>query len=228
MVTINVNSQKISIKASFNEVTAFDLMAIQDTSPRGILQALSDDKQDIFYDLSPDEIGALYPIISFIDNPEEAAAYLPLDFKMPEIDIASESFDKIELARKIVIKHKKAFKLLPELARFYFGNEDRPASVAMALGAVVLEQMQSFFDRFKDLQADQPSEEEMEAGIEALHSFGPYGIAEGIAAKYGCRPLDVFSWSAEEVYMNLLYSQAKNRYQENLRNIENRKQAVKK
>ena len=207
---------------------ASELMAIQDTSPRGLLQALSDDKQDIFYDLTPDEIAVLYPIVSFLDDPQEALAYLSHDFQIPEIDIASESFDKIELARKIGVKQKKAFKILPELARVYFGNEDRPASEAMALGAVVLEQMQSFFERFKDLQADKPSEEEIEAGIEALHSFGPYGIAEGIAAKYGCRPLDVFAWSAEEVYMNLLYNQAKNRYQENLRNIENRKNSVKK
>jgi hypothetical protein len=46
---------------------------------------------------------------------------------------------------------------------------------------------------------------------------------ESLATKYHVRPYDVYQWSAEEVYLDLTYQLAKSRYQENLREIENRK-----
>lgn len=225
MVTLRVKNQKVSIRTSYKELKAKDL-EIDESSPRSILAGLSDARPGLIYSLSAEEIASLYPLISFVENPQEAALYLPFRFNPEIVDIASESFEKIELAKRAAERFKKPFRVLPELCSVYYGYKpDRPAAEALALGALIMEQMATFFDRFKDLAGDPPDEDQQEAGIEALHTFGPYGIAESIAARYGCRPLEVFSWSAEEVYMNMLYSQARNKYQENLREIEKRKSA---
>jgi hypothetical protein len=228
LAILNVNSQKTTIKGSFSEAAAVDLLRIAQAGPRHVLQALSDAPPHTFASLKAEEIAAIYPIVSWVDQPQEAAYYLPNGFEVPPLDVAGDTFERLELARKAA-EHKAPYMLLPRLARVYFGDSDkRTAAEAYALGAAVLEQLSAFLDRFKDLAADPPSEDEVEAGIEALHSFGPYGIAEGIAARYGCRPLEVFAWSAEEVYMSLLYSQAKSRYQDNLREIERRKSGANK
>lgn len=226
MVTLQIKKRKINIRTSFKDVTDKDLAKIIDTSPRDILQALSDAPSGTFLSLTSEEISALYPLISFLERPEEAGLYLPSTFSPVEVDIASESFEKIELAKRAGQTYKKPFQVLPELARIYYGEDpQRPAAEAFALGALVLDQMNTFYERFKDLSGDPPDEDQVEAGIESLHTFGPYGIAESIAERYGCRPLEVFNWTAEEVYLNMLYSQAKNKYQQNLREIEKRKSA---
>lgn len=226
MVTVNVRSQRTTIKASYRELSAADLAAIAEPSPRAILQALSDAPLGTFAELSAEEIAALWPLVSWIEDPAEAAAYLRPGFDPDPVDVAAETFEKMELAKRLADIHKRPFKLLPELCRVYYGEDpQRPAAEAMALGALVLDQLNAFFERFKDLAGEPPSEEEKEAGIDALHSFGPYGIAESIGSRYGVKPMDVFKWSAEEVYLDLLYSQAKSRYQDNLREIERRKSA---
>lgn len=226
MVTVNVKSLKTIIKDSYKDLTAADLAAIKETTPRAILQALSDAPPGTFAALRAEDIAALWPLVSWIEDPEEAAAYLPAGFDPAPVDVAAETFEKMELAKRRAEEHKKPYKLLPELCRVYHAEDpQRPAAEVMALGALVFEQLNAFFERFKDLAGDPPSEEEKEAGIDALHSFGPYGIAESIGSRYGFKPMDVFKWSAEEVYLDLLYSQTKSRYQENLREIERRKSA---
>ncbi len=212
------------IKISFKQITVADLLAIEQESPRGIVAALSSLTPRQAARLTETEVLALYEIVSFIDDPLEIALALPPDWQPPEIDVTTDSFEKAELAKIKMGQFKASYRLLPALAGVYLGEPDLtgPAAPLLAAGAIVLDQLASMFERFKDLQGEGPTDEQKEAGIEALHTFGPYAIAEGIADKYKVRPYDVFQWSAEEVYLELTYQLAKSRYQENLREIERR------
>jgi hypothetical protein len=212
------------IKTSFNQVTVADLLAIEQESPRGIVAALSSLTPRQAARLTETEVLVLYEIVSFIDDPLEIALALPTDWQPPEIDVAAESFEKAELAKIKMGQFKAPYRLLPALAGVYLGEPDltSPAAPLLAAGAMILEQLTELFKRFKDLVGEEPTDDQKEAGIEALHTFGPYAIVEGIADKYKVRPYEVFKWSAEEVYLELTYQLAKSRYQENLRDIERR------
>jgi hypothetical protein len=219
------------IKTSFKDVTVEDLLKIRRHVPREVVAALSSLAPEEVAALTTEEVLALYNLVSYLDDVNEIGFNLPLDFEAPEVDVASASFEKAELAKRKVADIKEPYRLFLELVRIYYGEErlTGPAVPALALGALILQDLNALFERFKDLQGEPPTDEEVEAGIEALHSFGPYGIVENIGAKYSVKPYDVFQWSAEEVYLELTYQQAKARYQENLREIERRQnQAPKK
>jgi hypothetical protein len=213
------------IKTCFKTVTVEDLLRIKAGTPRAILAALSSLTPEELRKLKSEEVLALYELVSYIDDPAEIALALPPDYAPPAFDVASASFEKAELAKIKIGQLKEPYRLLPELVRIYLGADymTGPAAVCLATGALILQDLTELFERFKDLGGEKPTEEQEEAGIAALHTFGPYGIVESIAAKYHVRPYDVFQWSAEEVYLELTYQLAKSRYQENLREIENRK-----
>lgn len=225
MVKLNGLLKGNIIKTCYREVTVEDLRKIKEPTPRNILIALSDIPADKVRKLSSEDVLALYELVSFLDDPAEALAAVPLSIELPDVDVASATFEKAELAKLKIEKLKEPYRLFPELVRVYFGEGllTGPAINCLALGAIIYQDLNQLFKRFKDLAGEAPTDEQVEAGIEALHTFGPYGLAESIAAKYSCRPYDVFQWSAEEVYLELTYQQAKSRYQDNLREIEKRK-----
>lgn len=214
-----------SIKTSFSELTVQDLRSIKNHSPLEVIAALSDIPPAKISELNTDQILALYTLVSFVEEIDEALQYIPANIQLPEIDTAAATFEKCELAKIKAQSIKEYYLLLPELVRIYLGEDHLtgPAIECLAKGAVILEDLSRFLERFKDLGGDQPNEDQQEAGIEALHSFGTYGIVESIAQRYHCKPYHVYQWSAEEVYMDMLYQQAKGRYQENLREIDKRK-----
>lgn len=225
MVKLTGSLEGNFIKTCYNDLEISDLLKIKEATPRGILAALSDIPPAKLRALDSEDVLALYELVSFLVDPVEAMAAVPLTIQLPEVDVAASTFEKAELAKMRIDKLKEPYRLFPELVRIYFGEEHLtgPAINCLALGAIIFQDLNKLFNRFKDLAGEAPSEEQIEAGIEALHTFGPYGMAESIASKYGCKPYDVFQWSAEEVYLELTYQQAKSHYQDNLREIEKRK-----
>jgi hypothetical protein len=226
MVRLNGKLKKITIKTCFKEVTGADLLSIKKHTPREVLAALSNFEPAQLAALSTEDVLGLYELVAFIDDLSDAAGALPLDITLPEVDVAAGPFERLELAKNKAREIKEPYQLLVELVRIYYGEDflANPAPDCLALGAMIFEDLAAFIDRFKDLgDHEDPTEDEEEAGLAALHSFGPYGMVEAIAAKYHVRPFDVFQWTAEEVYLELTYQQAKSRYQDNLRAIEKRK-----
>jgi hypothetical protein len=220
-----------TIKISFKAVTAEDLLKIRSHTPREVIAALSGLTAEEVAALSSEAVLALYELFSYLDDVTEAAQAVPPDWEPPAVDVAAASFEKAELAKRSLAAGLPPYQLFLDLVRIYYGADyvTGPAAPLLALGALIYQDLNALFERFKDLAGEPPTEDEEEAGIAALHSFGPYGIAENLASKYSCKPYDVFKWSAEEVYLELTYQLAKNRFQENLREIERRKsQAPKK
>ena len=217
-----------TIKNSFKAVTAEDLLKIRTHTPREVITALSGLTAEEVAALSSEAVLALYELFSYLDDVTEAALAVPPDWQPPAVDVAADTFEKAELAKRALSSGVAPYRLFLELVRIYYGADfvTGPAAPLLALGALIYQDLNALFERFKDLAGEPPTEDEDEAGIAALHSFGPYGIAENLAAKYSCKPYDVFKWSAEEVYLELTYQLAKNRFQENLREIERRKSAT--
>jgi hypothetical protein len=216
---------KSFIRTSFRDVTVGELLSIEQHTPRKVITALSSLTTRQVNILSSDEVLILYELVSFIDDLNEVGAVLPLDFTAPKIDVAGSTFEKCERAKIKASEKKAPYRLFLDLVEIYFPDQYLTglAAPALAIGALIYEDLCILLDRFKDLASEKPTEEEEEAGVSALHTFGSYGICESIASRYSVRPYEVFSWSAEEVYLELTYQMAKSRYQDNLRAIEKRK-----
>jgi len=230
MVKLNVNQKVVTFKTSWRDVTAADLLGIQKEGPRAIIEALSTLTAAEVRALNSGQILALYELVSFIDDLDDLAANLSPAAELPDVDIAGGTYERAEVGRLRLIDHKKPYLLFPALVKVYYADrlQDFDAVELMALGALVFAELTKLFERFKDLKGEPPNEDQEEAGIGALHTFGTYAIVEGVASRYGCKPYDVYQWAAEEVYIDLLYQQTKAAYQENLRNIERRKSGTQK
>jgi hypothetical protein len=225
MAKLKSQQKRNFIKTCFSQVTVEDLLAIEKHTPRQVIQALSSLTAEEVSRLSSEEVLTLYELVSFIDDLNEVGAVLPLNFNPPPVDVAGGTFEQAERAKLKAAENKAPYRLFLDLVGIYYGPEylTGAAAPAVALGALIYEDLTKLLDRFKDLAGEKPTDEEEEAGIEALHTFGPYGICESIASKYSVRPYEVFAWTAEEVYLELTYQLAKSRYQANLRSIEKRK-----
>jgi hypothetical protein len=217
----------IFIKTSFEQVTAQELLAIESHSPIDILCSLSGFDREYLEDLGSDQIIQLYSLVSYIDNIEEAYLYLPSTFEPVSVDVGADTFERAEVAKNIINSNRtQPYKASILIAETYLGSEvlTKPVPELLTIGAIIIQSLAELFERFKDLASGgDPTDEEIEAGIESLHSFGTYGICENIASKYKCKPFEVYQWEAEAVYLELTYQLAKNKYQENIREIERRK-----
>jgi len=214
-----------SIAKCYNDVSVEDLIGIKKHTPRQVIRALSGLTAEEVGALTTEEVLALYEIVSFIDELSEIADALPPNYDPPKVDVAGGTFGQAERAKAKALEGKAPYKLFLDLVEIYFGEGylSGPAAPALALGAMIYQDLNELLNRFKDLSSEKPTDEEEEAGVDALHTFGTYGICESIAAKYHARPYDIYNWTAEEVYLELTYQLAKSRYQENLRSIEERK-----
>jgi hypothetical protein len=230
MVKLNVSQKVVTIKTSWTEVTAADLLGIKRDNPRAVIEALSTLTGEEVRALDSGQVLALYELVSFIDDLEDLAANVAPGVELPDVDIAGGTYERAEVGRLRLTDYKKPYLLFPALVKVYYPDrlQDFTAVELMALGALIFAELTKLFERFKDLKGEPPTEDQEEAGISALHTFGTYAIVEGVASRYGCKPYDVYQWAAEEVYIDLLYQQTKAAYQENLRNIERRKSGGKK
>lgn len=223
MVKLNVSQKGITIKTSWSEVTTEELHSIGKESPRAVILALSTLTASEVSSLHTDQVLALYELVSFVDDLDDLALSLPASADLPDVDVAAASYELAEVARLRLQQHKKPYLLFPALTAVYFKDRKFTAVETMATGALLYQDLAKLFDRFKDLASEPPNDDQLEAGVEALHTFGTYGIVESLASRYNCKPYDVYGWAAEEVFLDLLYQQTKARYQDNLRNIESRK-----
>ena len=221
MITLTGLNRKI--KTSWTEVTAQDLFSIQADSPRAVIQALSTLTAEEVSRLSAVQVLSLYELVSFVEDLGELSGHLHTVRDLPDVDVENGSYERAELGRARMVESRKPYRLFPALAKIYFPDQKFTGVECMAVGAIINQALTSLFDRFKDLAGEEPNEDQEEAGIQALQSFGTYGIVESLAARYGCRPYEVYQWAAEEVYLDLLYQQTKAKYQDNLREIEKRK-----
>lgn len=84
------------------------------------------------------------------------------------------------------------------------------------------EQVGRFYDKFSELNSYQPTENEIEAGIDDLSSFPPYiGICKPLAEKFG-QPIEYFlnTWDAETLFMFLLHDYVEHQIQKNLTQLQ--------
>lgn len=206
------------IKTSFDDVTNKDLHTIPSEKPRELIKHFSDLTAEEVKRLSANQVNTLVDLLDFI---YEEPTLLPIE---KEIDVAREAWSKIEQA-KARLKDFKIYKHSFEIAEIYFGEEIWSWEMGKIYSqtAQIVNSINLFLNRYKDLYQDKGyTEEELEAGVEALESFGVGAIRHGLASGDITKFEQIEKTDAETVYFTLLYNKAVAMYQEELSKIKQR------
>ena len=78
-----------------------------------------------------------------------------------------------------------------------------------------------FFDRYSAFNDHETTEDEIEAGIDALQEFPPYiSTCKALMERFG-QPIDYFllDWDADTLFMFLLHDYTENQIRKNLEQI---------
>lgn len=82
--------------------------------------------------------------------------------------------------------------------------------------------MSAFFERYKRLSEYEPSDEELEAGVEVFGNFGFFNTVVTLSRKMSCSYEQVLNMSADEVYMTLLLDFETAEYEKRLTEVRRR------
>lgn len=172
--------------------------------------------------LSASQIVSLMPLLEFInDIPDK------LDVKR-EVKVGSESWKKFEIARQKT-KREKQYYIAFDICEVYFGDEIWSWSLSLIYGQClqILDSMSVFLERYKDLNNDKGySEDEIDAGVEELETFGVGAIRHGLANGDITKFEAIENMDAETVYFTLLYNKAVANYNERYKEVLDRQKNV--
>jgi len=227
MVKVNVAHSKISIKTCYEDCTIADLdkLATYEYQQRGLIECFTDLPYTDFEKLLPEYQQAILVLLEWVNDNE----YVNLPDPEKNISVGDESFGKIEMAKQVIGEGKPHYYILPNLCHIYLSDEWVSKSDVLkvfAQGVQIFESITVFLERHKDLGESEPdTEDQIEAGIEALRSFGSFGLMYSLTEGKPWMYDTLLSCTAESVYMTLRYSKAKSMYEENLVKIDKRKNA---
>lgn len=230
MTKITIGDKKLEIPSRVCEVLGLHFKSLSKRPEEEAFLALSGLEDSALEGLTETQKKSLSELAKFV-LPEElsgVSAYL-LNNDFDEIDVSEESFEKMETARDLIAKASSPVYSIPELLELYrpevYAGKIDGASVCQFLpeGLHILNQILEFITNFQTLaDVEEPTAEEIEAGIKELDVFGTFGtvrtLAEGDVLKFDA----ILAAPASVVYTELAYRAKYSRYTERLYEIRQR------
>ena len=222
MIRVEISGREYKIPSKHSEITGKQLHSIREDKPKAIIKALTSIPHDIVDKLSNQAVMQIYGILEFIYE-------MPNDAMMKkEIKVSAEAWLKIELAKQALETKNEPY-IIAEISRIYFGDKALDWDIRFLYGqtAQIIYSIGVFLERYKELYEDnEPDDDQLEAGIKGLESFGVgairYSLAQGDVTKYE----QIEQMSAESIYFTLLYEKAKNEYTDRLKEIYERQNGI--
>lgn len=158
-----------------------------------------------------DHLLALYEICSFVQDIPEL---VPNTIEVP--DVKTWPFKVFEFARHAITKHPEELALsFPRITEVL----DLDKSKYLEVGAKAVDMINIFTSEWAQwgiFDESEPSQEELNAGIERLQSFGVFGMIDRLATKYGVTPEEVENWPTQSVFMKWVYLLEESNFQAEL------------
>ena len=222
MIRVEISGREYKIPSKHSEITGRQLHSIREDKPKAIIKALTSIPHNIVDKLSNQAVMQIYGILEFIYE-------MPNDAMMKkEIKVSAEAWLKIELAKQALETKNEPY-IIAEISRIYFGDKALDWDIRFLYGqtAQIIYSIGVFLERYKELYEDnEPDDDQLEAGIKGLESFGVgairYSLAQGDVTKYE----QIEQMSAESIYFTLLYEKAKNEYTDRLKEIYERQNGI--
>ncbi len=222
MITIKINrNKKYNIASSWNDVDAHKLLKLKDNKPITYLDVLSDIPIEVIQNMNTKHILSLYQLCQFVDVPPHETNI------EKEINVGENSWKQFENARD-AIKTSSIPYMTAQLSGIYFGEEIYKWDMGKLYGQSlqIYQSIALFLERYKELNDSDYNDDQLEAGVKGLETFGVgavrYSLAKGDATKYK----QIEELSAEQVYFTLLYEKALSEYQERLKKIYDRQNGI--
>lgn len=187
-------------------------------------------EQEIFTLLPMDQISRLMTLTEFADEDiqifEQSQKTMA---KVRKMNIARDTFGKLEKARQIIQKSERGyFTAMIDVIKLYTEQDigDRLTVKVYAYVHEFTTQFEAFLKKYERLTEYEPTDEELEAGIEILKNFGSFPTIVSLARSLKLTYNEVLQMSADEVYMTLLYDFEENQIKKKLSDIHQRDAAL--
>lgn len=212
MVKVSINGSEYHVQTSWEEVDPDKVMVCENF--REEICAMSDIPEDIVKRAVPEQLFPIYTLISFTDDLDN----LP---DIPAVNVAEESYEKMELA-KIRTKTGKPYNRVLKAARTYY-PEEKNAVRLLSLGISIVNQIDIFLSKYTEMTESEHTNDEIVAGIDTLTAFGAWGTAFSLAGKDVLKIRAVLDMKAITIYEALRYNFRESKYTRNLIEIRNKK-----
>jgi hypothetical protein len=199
------------------------LERITSKEPIPLVASMSNIPIELLEIMHTDSLLSLYELCSFVLDDFDGKARIKRT-----IDVGDESWAKLEL-----LIQASSTNIIPYIAvqacGIYFGESVYKWRFEIVYGQTyqILSSLSVFLERFKDLRNSEPyNDDQLEAGIEGLESFGVAGVRYSLAKGNPKDYKAIEESKAEDIYMTLLYEKGVSIYKERLEKIYKRKNNV--
>lgn len=215
MITVTIAGKPYEIKTAFNELDIFEYLEYYEAFNKPVVDRVSlytGIAVDELNKLTVDSFGNIAGIVQFIEDTELLNALAePFSSK----DIGLESYGKVEKTKAIIANG--LIKSLPQVVEHYTGEPcPVPLLFAWHKCQFYLKSISAFFERFKEMNNFEYTDDEIEAGVEGLSALKHWPIVFKYGRDRGMTNDEVLNTSAIEVYMELLQTYREREYQKRL------------
>lgn len=225
MITIKIDGKSYEVVTTWVEMKYSHYCRVVNVSEESVMNKLSiftGIEENILSKCSLAQICYLCELVSFMDDYENALLFVKS--YEDDLSIAKKTYGQIEQA-KTVLQYKKPLLALGDLVELYYCEKMIDAHIvdSMGRGLALVAKIDNFMKSYPELYEYEPTNEEIEAGVEDLAKLGSFYTVKKLADRYHKHPDEILKWEAGVVYAMLRTDAIENRISNNLQKIAMRK-----
>jgi len=217
MVKIKIGGWSFGVKNKWSEVTYEEAKRLAETEEHEIRKRVNVLMTPPLPDSLKVEQGhllALYEICSFVT---EMPLLVNDSIVLPSVK--TWKFRDFEKCRQAIVKHPEELALaFPRICDVL----DFEESKYLEVGAKAMDAINEFtngWDQWGIFDDSEPSQEEVNAGIERLQAFGVFSMLDRLAVKYGVTPEQVEEWPTNDVFVKWTYLIERSNFEANMSKV---------
>jgi hypothetical protein len=222
-----IDGKEYHIKQSWAEFTYdeyCDIINAVELPPVERLSKFTNIPIDVLNKCTSPQLAVLFEAVGWIESYEDCLLFCK-DYK-DELSIAKGTYGQLEQAKVQLQLHKdKPLLALSGIVELYYGEKisDKPCVDCLGKGLFVLTKIEEFLKGYQELYEYEPTNEEIEAGVEDLAKLGAFYTVKKMSEKFGKHPDEILKWEAGVVYAFLKADAIDARINKNLQKIYARK-----
>lgn len=205
MINLKINGIDYTIVDSIRDCNIHKL--VKATSEREELAAISDIPLATVRMLDWD---IFEPLTEFLHNADE---YQAKNVKV--VDVAEQSYEKLELAKMAIHNNQKLYKQVFEVCMVYYPDSKKSTDI-FNRGINLINGINLFLEEFAEMYEEQPDSLEIQAGIESVNELAAFGIPYQLAGRDLTKIDAVCEMPAHVIYNAMLYDFRYSKYTEAL------------
>jgi hypothetical protein len=222
-----IDGKEYHIKQSwdeFNYAEYCEIVKAVELPPIERLSKFTNIPIDVFNKCTCPQLAVLFEAVGWMESYEDCLLFCK-DYN-DELSIAKCTYGQLEQAKVQLQLHKATPLLaLSGIVELYYGEKinDKPCVDNLGKGLFVLAKIEEFLKGYQELYEYEPTNEEIEAGVEDLAKLGAFYTVKKMSEKFGKHPDEILKWEAGVVYAFLKADAIDARINKNLQKIYARK-----